>query len=417
MTKMHDDAPQATQSTNSARIRRPQDAVSNGRVASVGHGGQRRTPVRRRLRGGHLLHGRNKRDTVEKRPVPNFGCPAQRRTGLPLRTHVGRRRRAAKEDECSRTATSCSSSSRTRASRWSTSASATCPASMQHFTVPVSSFDQSVFDDGLGFDGSSIRGFQAINESDMALFPDPTTAYLDPFRTVEDAQRQLLHPRPDHRRGLLAATRATSRARRWPTSTPPASRTPRTSRPRPSSTSSTPSATRTGANEGYYHIDSVEGWWNSGKEGDNHGYKTRFKGGYFPVAPYDHYSDLRDDMVKNLEACGLLVERAHHEVGTAGQAEINYRFDTLLKAADDVMKFKYLIKNTAWEPASRSPSCRSRSSATTARACTCTSRCGRTASRCSTTRPATAACPTWPAGTSAASSSTPRRCWRSPTRR
>ena len=106
----------------------------------------------------------------------------------------------------------------------------------------------------------------------------------------------------------------------------------------------------TAPNEGFYHIDSAEGWWNSGKEGeDNRGYKTRYKGGYFPVEPYDHYSDLRADMVKNLEACGLAVERAHHEVGTAGQAEINYRFDTLLKAADDVMKFKYLIKNTAWE--------------------------------------------------------------------
>jgi len=103
-------------------------------------------------------------------------------------------------------------------------------------------------------------------------------------------------------------------------------------------------------NGSFHEIDSVEGWWNSGAEegGNNKGYKTRFKGGYFPVAPYDHYSDLRDEMVKNLEASGLHVERAHHEVGTAGQAEINYKFDSLLKAADDVMKFKYIIKNTAW---------------------------------------------------------------------
>ncbi len=116
------------------------------------------------------------------------------------------------------------------------------PGVMQHFTVPASSFDQSVFDDGLGFDGSSIRGFQAINESDMALFPDPTTAYLDPFRearpstsTSSSTTRSPARP--------TAATRATSRARRWRTSTPPASRTPPTSLPRRSSTSSTTSAT------------------------------------------------------------------------------------------------------------------------------------------------------------------------------
>ena len=107
----------------------------------------------------------------------------------------------------------------------------------------------------------------------------------------------------------------------------------------------------TSRNEGYYEIDSSAGAWNSGDafENDNRGYKTRYKGGYFPVSPYDHYGDLRDEMVMKLETSGLHVERAHHEVGTAGQAEINYRFDTLLKAADDVMKFKYLIKNTAWQ--------------------------------------------------------------------
>ena len=222
------------------------------------------------------------------------------------------------------------------------------PGIEQHFTVPVSSFDQAVFDDGLAFDGSSIRGFQAINESDMALFPDPTTAYLDPFRTTKTLNLSFfIHdpitgeaysrdPRNIARKALayLGTTGIADTAYFAPEAEFYIFDSVRYS---------------TGANEGYYHIDSVEGWWNSGKEGDNRGYKTRFKGGYFPVAPYDHYGDLRDEMVKNLEACGLLVERAHHEVGTAGQAEINYRFDTLLKAADDVMKFKYLIKNTAWE--------------------------------------------------------------------
>ncbi len=222
------------------------------------------------------------------------------------------------------------------------------PGIMQHFTVPVSSFDQSVFDDGLGFDGSSIRGFQAINESDMALFPDPTTAYVDPFRKSKTLNLNFfIHD---------------------PITGEPYSRDPRNIAKKALAYLNTtgvadtayfaPEAEfyifdqvrySTGPNEGFYHIDSVEGWWNSGAEGDNLGYKTRFKGGYFPVAPYDHYGDLRDDMCKNLENVGLQVERGHHEVGTAGQAEINYKFDTLLKAADDVMKFKYIIKNTAWE--------------------------------------------------------------------
>ena len=218
------------------------------------------------------------------------------------------------------------------------------PGIMQHFTVPVSSFDESVATDGLAFDGSSIRGFQAINESDMALFPDPTTAYIDPFRRAKTlALNFFIHdpisgeaysrdPRNIARKALayLSTTGIADTAFFAPEAEFYIFDSVRYS---------------TGPNEGYFHIDSEEGWWNSGKEGDNRGYKTRFKGGYFPVAPYDHYGD----MVKKLENVDLLVERAHHEVGTAGQAEINYRFDTLLKAADDVMKFKYIIKNTAWE--------------------------------------------------------------------
>jgi glutamine synthetase len=223
------------------------------------------------------------------------------------------------------------------------------PGIMQHFTVPVTAFDQAVFDDGLNFDGSSIRGFQAINESDMALFPDPTTAYIDPFRKSKTLNLNFfIHdpitgeaysrdPRNIARKALayLESTGIADTAYFAPEAEFYIFDNVRYS---------------TAPNEGFYHIDSAEGWWNSGKaDEDNRGYKTRYKGGYFPVEPYDHYSDLRADMVKHLEACGLSVERAHHEVGTAGQAEINYRFDTLLKAADDVMKFKYLIKNTAWE--------------------------------------------------------------------
>ncbi len=110
----------------------------------------------------------------------------------------------------------------------------------------------------------------------------------------------------------------------------------------------------TGINEAFHHIDSYEGAWNTGREVDadgtpNRGYRTRIKGGYFPVSPTDQYADLRDEMVMNLGKVGLLVERAHHEVGTAGQMEINYRFSDILQAGDDLMKFKYIIKNTAWQ--------------------------------------------------------------------
>ncbi len=220
------------------------------------------------------------------------------------------------------------------------------PGVMQHFTVPVSSFDQSVFDDGLNFDGSSIRGFQAIHESDMSLFPDPTTAFIDPFR--------------------IAKTLVVNFFIHDPITGEPYSRDPRNIARKAMAYLATtgvgdtayfaPEAEfyvfdkarfETKANIGYYEIDSIEGAWNTAAE-DSRGYKTPYKGGYFPVSPTDHFGELRDEMVIELEKSGLLVERAHHEVGTAGQAEINYRFAELLQAADDVMKFKYIVKNTAW---------------------------------------------------------------------
>ncbi|EGD43961.1 type I glutamate--ammonia ligase [Nocardioides sp. WG-D5] len=223
------------------------------------------------------------------------------------------------------------------------------PGVQQHFTVPVSSFNL----EPMAFDGSSIRGFQAINESDMALYPDVTTAYIDPFRTAKTlALMYFVHdpitgeaysrdPRNIARKALayLASTGIGDTA---------------FFAPEAEFFIFDKVAYNTSEGESFYKIDSVEAWWNSGADknpdgSDNLGYKTRYKGGYFPVSPTDHFADLRDVMVKNLEASGLLVERAHHEVGTAGQAEINYKFDTLLKAADDVMKFKYIVKNTAWQ--------------------------------------------------------------------
>ena len=222
------------------------------------------------------------------------------------------------------------------------------PGIMQHFTVPVSSFTQSVFDDGLGFDGSSIRGFQAIHESDMLLFPDPTTAYIDPFRVAKTlvvnffihdpitGEAYSRDPRNIARKAMayMASTGIGDQAFFAPEAEFFVFDSVRF---------------ETGVNKGFYHIESEAGAWNTGQDTEtNRGYKVRYKGGYFPVAPYDHFGELRDEMVLEMERAGLHVERAHHEVGTAGQAEINYKFDELLKAADDVMKFKYIVKNVAW---------------------------------------------------------------------
>jgi glutamine synthetase len=223
------------------------------------------------------------------------------------------------------------------------------PGVMQHFNVPAKSLTESFFTEGAMFDGSSIRGFQAIHESDMKLVPDVSTAYLDPFRAEKTLNINF--------------------SIRDPFTDEPYSRDPRNVAAKAETyLKSTgiadtvyfgPEAEfyvfddvrfETKQNAGYYYIDSIEGAWNTGRteEGGNRGYKTRYKGGYFPVAPVDHYGDLRDQMSLALDAVGIEVERAHHEVGTAGQAEINYRFNTLLAAGDQLMAFKYVIKNVAW---------------------------------------------------------------------
>ncbi len=226
------------------------------------------------------------------------------------------------------------------------------PGVMQHFNVPAESVDEDFFANGQMFDGSSIRGFQAINESDMKLIPDVRDGIPRPVPGREDADHELLHPRPVHRRAYSRDPRnIAAKAEAYLKSTGIAD----TAFFGPEAEFYVFDSVRfeTKQNAGYYFIDSVEGKWNSGREHEldgspNRGYKTPYKGGYFPVPPVDHYADLRDQMTKTLGEVGLSVERAHHEVGTAGQAEINYRFDTLAKAADDVMKFKYVIKNVGW---------------------------------------------------------------------
>jgi glutamine synthetase len=223
------------------------------------------------------------------------------------------------------------------------------PGVMQHFTVPAETVDAHFFTEGVMFDGSSIRGFQAIHESDMQLLPDVTTARLDPFRKEKTLNVNFfIHDPLTGEQYSRDPRNVAKKAEAYLKGTGVAD-----------TVYFGPEAEfyvfddvrfETKVNSGSYFIDSEAGWWNTGREepGGNQGYKVRYKGGYFPVPPVDHYADLRDEMVLALQGMGLTVERAHHEVGTAGQAEINYRFNTLLAAADDLMLFKYVIKNVAW---------------------------------------------------------------------
>ncbi len=224
------------------------------------------------------------------------------------------------------------------------------PGIMQHFTVPVQSFDADTINDGLAFDGSSVRGFQEIHESDMLLLPDLATARVDPFRVENTLILNFFVHDPLTREAYSRDPRNIARkAEQY------------------LSESGIADTAFFGAeaefyifdsvrfdsseNHSFHEIDSIEGWWNTGadEEGGNRGYKTKYKSGYFPVPPVDHFADLRDEISLNLIGSGFTVERAHHEVGTAGQAEINYKFNSLLHAADDLQLFKYIVKGTAWE--------------------------------------------------------------------
>jgi glutamine synthetase len=220
---------------------------------------------------------------------------------------------------------------------------------MQHFTVPVESFDESTVTDGVAFDGSSIRGFQQIHESDMLLLPDVTTAFVDPFRAAKTVALNFFIHDPFTREPYSRDPRNVAKKAEAYLA---ASGIADTAYFGPEAEFYVFDSIRheAGPQQAYYYIDSVEGAWNTGREepGGNLGYKTPYKGGYFPVPPTDHYADLRNDMVRKLTEAGIVVERAHHEVGTAGQAEINYRFSTLLHSADQTQLFKYIVKNTAW---------------------------------------------------------------------
>ncbi len=222
------------------------------------------------------------------------------------------------------------------------------PGLWQHVSYPITQMTEDCFSDGFGIDGSSIRGWAAINESDMLLIPDASTAMMDPFASVptvvmigdiiDPITRQKYERDPRHiakkAEAYLQATGAGDTA-------------------------------FFGAeaeffifdnisfdqnqHEGYYFIDSEEGRWNSGRRENNLGYRPRYKEGYFPVPPTDHYQDLRSEMVETLIQAGLEIECHHHEVATAGQCEIDQKYNTLVKSADNMMLYKYVVKNVAYQ--------------------------------------------------------------------
>ena len=222
------------------------------------------------------------------------------------------------------------------------------PGLQQHVSYPISQLTEDAFTDGFGMDGSSIRGWAAINESDMLLIPDPTTAFMDPFmdtRTLVmgcDVKDPITGQRYDRDPRWIA-----KKAELYLKNSGIAD----TAYFGAEAEFFIFDNIRFDQNQhcGYYFIDAEEGRWNSGRKNNNLGYRPRYKEGYFPVPPTDHYQDLRAEMVNIMIDCGLEIECHHHEVATGGQCEIDQRFDTLVKSADNMMTYKYCVKNTAYQ--------------------------------------------------------------------
>ncbi len=222
------------------------------------------------------------------------------------------------------------------------------PGIWQHFSVPVKELSESLFEEGLGFDGSSIRGWQPINASDMLVVPDPATAKMDPF--FDEPTLVVIGNIVD------------------PLTLEPYSRDPRNVAKKAEAYLKSTGIGDTAfigpeaeffifddirfesrRNGCFYEIDSVEGIWNSGRdECNNQGYKPRHKEGYFPVPPMDKFQNIRTEMMLTLESLGIDIEAQHHEVATAGQAEIDMRFKPLLEMGDQMVWFKYVLKNVAY---------------------------------------------------------------------
>jgi glutamine synthetase len=218
----------------------------------------------------------------------------------------------------------------------------------QHYSLPASRLTEDMMREGLGFDGSSIRGFQVINESDMLMIPDPSTAFIDPYRTVPTLVLICDVIDPLTREPYSRDPRYVARkAEAYLKSTGIAD----TSYfgPEAEFFLFTDARFDQTSNSGYYFLDSDEGIWNSGavREGGNKGYRVRNKEGYFPVPPTDTLQDIRSEMILQMAAAGIDIELHHHEVATAGQCEIDMRFDSLLVMADKLQKYKYIVRNTA----------------------------------------------------------------------
>jgi len=220
------------------------------------------------------------------------------------------------------------------------------PGLQHHITYPISELSLDSFENGFGIDGSSIRGWAAINESDMLLIPDASTAFADPFYQIPTLVmignvRDPLTRQSYQRDPRWIAQKAEAYLQN----------------------SGLGDTAYFGAeaeffifdnirfdqnaHSGFYFIDAEEGRWNSGREANNLGYRPRYKEGYFPVPPTDHYQGLRSEMVDTMEKCGIVIECHHHEVATAGQCEIDQRFDTLVKSADNMTLYKYIVRNVA----------------------------------------------------------------------
>jgi glutamine synthetase len=221
------------------------------------------------------------------------------------------------------------------------------PGVWQHFSIPAHGLTEDVFEEGAGFDGSSIRGFQGIQESDMLLFPDSEGHFMDPFTKVSTlnvicdigdpvtGERYSKDPRyvSQKAENYLKSTGIGDTIYFGPEAEFFIFDDIRFDQT---------------YHHGFYYIDSEEGFWNSGKEENpNLGYKPRYKEGYFPVPPMDSQQDIRSEMVMEMEKAGIEIEVHHHEVGTAGQAEIDMRFDTMTKMADKLITYKYIVKNVA----------------------------------------------------------------------
>ncbi|MEO8025845.1 MAG: type I glutamate--ammonia ligase [Bryobacteraceae bacterium] len=222
------------------------------------------------------------------------------------------------------------------------------PGLTHHISYPISQLSESSFEEGFGIDGSSIRGWAAINESDMLLIPDPNTGFVDPF--METKTYVMIGDIKD------------------PITKQSYERDPRYIAKKAELFLQNSGLADTAyfgaeaeffifdnirfdqnAHEGYYFIDADEGRWNSGRAEGNLGYRPRVKEGYFPVPPTDHHQDLRAEMVETMIDCGLNIECHHHEVATGGQCEIDQRFDTMVKSADNMTTYKYCIRNVAYQ--------------------------------------------------------------------